>query len=71
MILGQFVKDTADDVADLELVRSINGIGHVLGEKTIGEFVESKAILERLCEIGVDYAQGYGIGLPRSLDEVA
>jgi len=53
------------------MVRSIKGIGHVLGEKTIAEFVESKAILERLCEIGVDYAQGYGIGLPRSLDEVA
>jgi EAL domain-containing protein (putative c-di-GMP-specific phosphodiesterase class I) len=67
----QFVKDTADDVADLEMVRSINGIGHVLGEKTIAEFVESKAILERLCEIGVDYAQGCGIGRPRSLDEVA
>jgi diguanylate cyclase (GGDEF)-like protein len=67
----QFVKDTADDVADLERVRAINGIGHGLGEKTIAEFVESKAILERLCEIGVDYAQGCGIGRPRSLDEVA
>ena len=32
-----------------------------MGKKTIAEFVEDDEILEILREIGVDYAQGYGI----------
>jgi diguanylate cyclase (GGDEF)-like protein/PAS domain S-box-containing protein len=66
---GQFVKDIVEDAMDLEMVKSINGIGHVMGKKTIAEFVESEAILAKLREIGVDYAQGYHIGRPRPLDE--
>ena len=34
----------------------------------IAEFVENEAIMENLREIGVDYAQGYGIGRPEFLD---
>jgi EAL domain-containing protein (putative c-di-GMP-specific phosphodiesterase class I) len=36
--------------------------------KTIAEFVENDAILKKLEEIGVDYAQGYGISKPVPLD---
>jgi EAL domain-containing protein (putative c-di-GMP-specific phosphodiesterase class I) len=67
---GLFVKDIMDDSIDLAMVRSINDIGHVMGKQTIAEFVENKAILERLRQIGVDYAQGYGIGRPRALAEM-
>jgi diguanylate cyclase (GGDEF)-like protein/PAS domain S-box-containing protein len=35
---GQFVKDIADDATDLEMVKSISGIGRVMGKKTIAEF---------------------------------
>jgi EAL domain-containing protein (putative c-di-GMP-specific phosphodiesterase class I) len=66
---GQFVKDIMDDPTDLEMVKSINGIGHVMGKKTIAEFVENDAILQKLRDIGVDYAQGYGIGRPQPLEE--
>ncbi|MBA2409275.1 MAG: EAL domain-containing protein [Gammaproteobacteria bacterium] len=66
---GQFVKDIVEDSSDMEMVRSINGIGHVMGKKTIAEFVENEAILTRLREMGVDYAQGYYLGAPRPLDE--
>ena len=38
-----------------------------MGKRTVAEFVENEAILEKLQEIGVDYAQGYGIGRPRPL----
>ena len=61
---GMFVKDILDDNVDLALVRSINDVGKVMGNRTIAEFVESKAILEKLREIGVDYVQGYGVGRP-------
>ncbi len=66
----QFVKDIVDDPIDFAMVRSINEIGHVMGKQTIAEFVENDDILEKLREIGVDYAQGYGIGRPRPIEEI-
>ena len=68
---GMFVKDILDDPIDFEMVKSINEIGHVMGKKTIAEFVENKAILKKLEEIGVDYAQGYGIGMPKPIASVS
>jgi EAL domain-containing protein (putative c-di-GMP-specific phosphodiesterase class I) len=67
---GMFVKDMVNDPIDFAMVRSINDMGHVMGKKTIAEFVENDAILESLRELGVDYAQGYGIGRPRAIDEI-
>ena len=64
---GVFVKDIVEDPIDRELVRAINEIGHVMGKRTIAEFVESKEILAALGEIGVDYAQGFELGKPKLL----
>jgi two-component system CheB/CheR fusion protein len=58
---GSFVKDVATDPIDLAMVKSINDIGHVMGKRTIAEFVENVEILEKLKELRVDYAQGYYI----------
>ena len=66
---GAFVKDIVDDSVDLAMVRSINDVGKVMGKRTIAEFVENYAILEKLREIGVDYAQGYGIGRPAPVEK--
>jgi Amt family ammonium transporter len=66
---GGFVRDIADDPIDYAMVQSINAIGHVMGLKTIAEFVENETILQRLAEIGVDYAQGYHLGRPRPLED--
>jgi diguanylate cyclase (GGDEF)-like protein/PAS domain S-box-containing protein len=67
---GLFVKDIIDDKVDLAMVKSINEVGHVMGKKTIAEFVENEQIFLLLSELGVDYAQGYGIGKPVPLDEL-
>lgn len=67
---GVFVRDVIDDPIDLAMVRSINEIGHVLGLKTIAEYVENQDILEKMKEIGIDYVQGYAIGRPVPLDEL-
>ncbi len=64
---GVFVKDIADDPIDYAMVKSINEIGHAMGLKTIAEFVENQAILEKLTDIGVDYIQGYHISYPEAL----
>jgi EAL domain-containing protein (putative c-di-GMP-specific phosphodiesterase class I) len=61
---GSIVRDIVDSPKDLALVKSINEIGHFLGKKTIAEFVENDDILTRLRQMGVDFAQGYGIEPP-------
>ncbi len=65
---GMFVKDIVDDPIDHAMVKSINEIGHVMGMQTIAEYVENDVIRGMLKEIGVDYAQGYGIGKPLAFD---
>ena len=67
---GMFVKDIVDDPIDRAMVKSINEIGHVMGMQTIAEFVENDVIKGMLKEIGVNYAQGYGIGKPQPLYEL-
>ncbi len=52
------------------MVRSINEVGHVMGKKTIAEFVENQDILDVLKLLGVDYAQGYGVGKPVPLEQL-
>ena len=67
---GIFVKDIVDDPIDHAMVKSINEIGQVMGMETIAEFVENDEIKNMLREIGVNYAQGYGIGKPMPFDEL-
>ena len=62
---GGFVKDMADDPIDRAMVEAINSVGHVMGKKTIAEFVDGERVIRLLREMGVDYAQGYGVAKPR------
>jgi diguanylate cyclase (GGDEF)-like protein len=68
---GSFVKDMLDDPIDRAMVEMISRIGTVMGKQTIAEFVENDGILEALREIGVDYAQGYGVGRPEPFEAPA
>lgn len=62
---GSFVKDMLDDPINRAMVEVINHIGHVMGKRTIAEFVETPQIERVLREIGVDYAQGFLIEHPQ------
>jgi two-component system CheB/CheR fusion protein len=53
------------------MVRSIKDIGHVMGKKIVAESVETPAVLEKLRELGVDYAQGFEVGAPGAIDDIA
>jgi EAL domain-containing protein (putative c-di-GMP-specific phosphodiesterase class I) len=66
---GAFVKGMVDNKLDAAVVFSICHIGRVLGLKTIAEFVENDRIAVKLKEVGVDFVQGYGIEIPRPLNE--
>ena len=62
---GSFVKDVAHDPVAVAMVRAINDVGHVMGKKTIGEFVDGEIVLRTLREIGVNFAQGNWISPPK------
>ncbi len=62
---GSFIRELKQGELNLALVSAINDIGHVMGMQTIAEFVENADILALLRVLGVDYAQGYGIGMPQ------
>lgn len=67
---GSFVRDMGDDPIDFAMVEAINRIGHVMGIKTIAEFVEDELTMNTLRELGVDYAQGYWVGRPAPFGEL-
>ncbi len=63
---GGFVKDMLNSPTDYAMVEAINKIGHLMGKQTIAEFAVNERIIGTLTEIGVDFAQGYGIGRPQA-----
>jgi diguanylate cyclase (GGDEF)-like protein len=65
---GLFVRDILEDPIDFAMVKAINDIGQTLGKKTIAEYVENEAVLDKLRDMGVDFAQGYHIGKPVLID---
>ncbi|TKC88017.1 EAL domain-containing protein [Trinickia terrae] len=64
---GSFIRGIVNSALDRAIVQSINQVAHATGKQTIAEFVENDAIIECLSEMDVDYAQGYGIGMPEPL----
>jgi diguanylate cyclase (GGDEF)-like protein len=61
---GSFIRNIATDDKDLALVRSITEIAHFSDRRVVAEHVETEAILVRLRELGIDFAQGFAIGRP-------
>lgn len=68
---GSFVTEIHQNHTDYAMAKSINDLAHFLGQKTIAECVETLDSLPALREIGVDYLQGWGVGMPRPLSEVS
>jgi diguanylate cyclase (GGDEF)-like protein/PAS domain S-box-containing protein len=66
---GSFVRNMDTDAIDSAMVSSIHQLASVIGIKTIAEFVENDTILAKLADIGIDYAQGYGISRPLPLQD--
>ncbi|GMV54863.1 MAG: hypothetical protein AMXMBFR6_06680 [Betaproteobacteria bacterium] len=68
---GTFVKDMLTDPIDCAMVEAIHRVGQVLGMHTIAEFVDGPETRTLLARIGIDYAQGFGVGKPRPIQELA
>jgi diguanylate cyclase (GGDEF)-like protein/PAS domain S-box-containing protein len=67
---GQFIRDLATDTLDEAAVRCFADVAAVVGMKTVAEFVDSQAVLDKLRRMGIDYAQGYLIHKPAPIAEL-
>ena len=67
---GMFVRDINDDPIYYAMVKSISEIGHVMGKKTIVEFVENREIYRQLKTIKTDFMQGFELHEPCPIGDV-
>ncbi|MHB1300845.1 MAG: putative bifunctional diguanylate cyclase/phosphodiesterase [Burkholderiales bacterium] len=61
---GAFVRNIFNSKVDYTLVHNLIRLCQGLDILTVAEFVESEEVLNELKSMGVDYAQGYHLGMP-------
>jgi diguanylate cyclase (GGDEF)-like protein/PAS domain S-box-containing protein len=66
---GDFISGFGANATDQLVVEAIVGIAKGMGKKTVAEFVTDQAMADRLRRSGIDYAQGFHIGVPRPIVE--
>lgn len=64
---GSIVLDILRDPLALAKITAIQHVAKEFSIKTIAEFVESEDIISKLTELGIDFAQGFGISRPAPL----
>ncbi len=67
---GSFIREVSTDEISRSMVDAICQIGKTMGLMVVGEFVEDEKTQDILRTIGIDYAQGYGVGKPAPLDDI-
>jgi diguanylate cyclase (GGDEF)-like protein len=65
-----FIMSLADD-GDDTLVKCMINIAHDLGMSAVAEGVETETVLEQLCDLGCDAAQGFFLAKPGPAAEIA
>ena len=68
---GNFIRNVHQDPIDRAMVEAIHAVGKALDIQTIAEFVETQETVNTLQTIGIDYVQGYLIGMPEPLTHMA
>lgn len=66
---GSFVREIDSSPLSYAIVRSIADIGRVMRKQTIAECVENDITCQRLKDLGVDFAQGFAMGMPMDINE--
>ena len=66
---GDFIRGFGANTIDQLVVEAIVGIARGMGKKTVAEFVTDQEMTDRLRRSGIDYAQGFHIGVPRPIAE--
>jgi diguanylate cyclase (GGDEF)-like protein/PAS domain S-box-containing protein len=67
---GDFVRGLTTNPMNQLVISAIVSIARGMGKKTVAEFVADEQTARLLLKLGVDFAQGYHIGMPRPVSEV-
>src|SRR3954451_21462423 len=68
---GDFIRNLAQNLVDQQVVKAVVQVAKALGYKTIAEYVQDEATVMALRHYGVDFIQGYHVGLPRAINPVS
>ena len=63
---SSFIKNLDTNLSNQMVVENIVSFAKRIGAQTVAEFVDTKAVHDKVCELGVNYSQGYYIGEPSS-----
>jgi EAL domain-containing protein (putative c-di-GMP-specific phosphodiesterase class I) len=50
------------------MVSTINHLAHVMGLKTVAEYVENQELKLKLQSLGIDFGQGFGLAVPEPVE---
>lgn len=67
---GMWVSETTLDVVAETAVRAIVECAHLLGAEVVAEWVEDRATLELMAEMGAEFVQGFLFGRPMPLEQI-
>lgn len=63
---ASLIKNIHTDINSKKIVETLVDFGKKIDVKIIAEFVNNERVLEEITKLGIDYAQGFYIDLPRS-----
>jgi diguanylate cyclase (GGDEF)-like protein len=67
---GSFVRDASENEISRSMITAIAEIARVMKISTVAEYVQDRATMDLLRNIGIDWAQGYFVGKPQPLIEL-
>jgi EAL domain-containing protein (putative c-di-GMP-specific phosphodiesterase class I) len=67
---GEFVRQLVHDPTDQLVIEAVVNIARGLGTRTVAEFVGDEPTVQLLRRLGVDYGQGYHLGMPGPIGDV-
>ncbi len=65
---GAYIRDIDRNATSELIVRTIVSLAQAMGIPTIAEFVCSEEIYNKVCEMGINYSQGYYFGKPAPIE---
>lgn len=68
---GSFIRNIATSSLDYQIVSSICHLARMKRMRVVAEYVEDEDIRTAAIALGIDYLQGYAIGKPAPLEELA
>ncbi len=61
---SSFIENIDTNLSNQMIVENIVAFANRIGAQTIAEYVNTKQVHEKVCELGINYSQGYYIGQP-------